>query len=80
MTADQPLSLSVIGTLVRRVPYRRIGMRDKRHPAWYGCAHIDTFGVPAIWQAARVMSGSVQIGAPTLRLSHAVLAGPTANA
>ena len=31
---------------------RRIGMRDKRHPPWYGCAHIAPFGVPAIWQVA----------------------------
>ena len=54
-------------------------MRNKQHPPWYGCAHIAPLGVSAIWQLARVMSGSVQIGAPTLRLSQAVLAGPTAG-
>jgi hypothetical protein len=77
--------LNYLALLVSRDPTcseladRRIGMRDKRHPPWYGCAHIATFGVPAIWQVAWVMSGSVQIGAPTLRLSQAVLAGPAAG-
>jgi hypothetical protein len=35
MAADQSLSLSVIGTLVRRVPYRRFSADGSRRRSWF---------------------------------------------
>lgn len=57
MAADQPLSLSVIGTLARRVTFRRIGAVEDRAGCARDCALIIRLCTGLPLKAARIRPG-----------------------